>query len=150
VRISLQVFAAMVFTIGSTLPDRGQASQRSSEAGQTAQPAITETPTNPAAPSAQELPVTDPVADPKAVVTLGKARFTVLTPQLIRMEWAADSKFEDHASFVFINRHLPVPKFDAAELGAGDSRSLSIKTSALTLHYSASGDGKFTLDNLSI
>ena len=58
--------------------------------------------------------VDDPVADPKAVVTVGHARFTVLTPQLIRMEWSADGKFEDHASFVFINRRLPVPKFRAA------------------------------------
>ena len=54
----------------------------------------------------------DPVADPRAVVTTGHARFTVLTPQLIRMEWAADGKFEDHASFVFLNRRLPVPKFE--------------------------------------
>ena len=58
------------------------------------------------------LPVADnPVADPKAVVVVGNARFTVLTPQLIRMEWSADGKFEDHASLVFINRRLPVPKF---------------------------------------
>ena len=55
----------------------------------------------------------NPVADPKAVVMVGNARFTVLTPQLIRMEWSADGKFEDHASFVFINRRLPVPKFDS-------------------------------------
>src|SRR5271169_4891930 len=54
-----------------------------------------------------------PVADPKAVVTLGHARFTVLTPELIRMEWAVNGKFEDHASFVFLNRKLPVPKFSA-------------------------------------
>ena len=52
-----------------------------------------------------------PVANPKAVVIDGHARFTVLTPQLIRMEWAADGKFEDHASFVFLNRRLPVPEF---------------------------------------
>src|ERR1700756_3314547 len=51
-----------------------------------------------------------PIANPKAVVVDGHARFTVLTPQLIRMEWAADGKFEDHASFVFLNRKLPVPK----------------------------------------
>ena len=63
---------------------------------------------------APETPVADnPVADPKAVVVVGNARFTVLTPQLIRMEWAADGKFEDHASFVFLNRRLPVPKFHA-------------------------------------
>src|ERR1051325_4061493 len=53
----------------------------------------------------------NPVADPKAVVVSGNARFTVLTPQLIRMEWAEDGKFEDHASLVFINRRLPVPLF---------------------------------------
>ena len=62
-----------------------------------------------AAPQAE--PPDNPVADPKAVVTIGNARFTVLTPQLIRMEWSADGKFEDHASMVFINRRLPVPKF---------------------------------------
>jgi hypothetical protein len=59
--------------------------------------------------SAQRPEVYQPVADPAAVVTLEHARFTVLTPQLIRMEWAADSKFEDHASFAFLNRRLPVP-----------------------------------------
>jgi hypothetical protein len=32
----------------------------------------------------------DPVADPRAVVIVGAARFTIMTPQLIRMEWASD------------------------------------------------------------
>jgi alpha-glucosidase (family GH31 glycosyl hydrolase) len=54
----------------------------------------------------------NPVGDPKAEVVAGHARFTVLTPQLIRVEWSADGKFEDHASLVFINRRLPVPKFE--------------------------------------
>src|SRR5947209_11269503 len=53
----------------------------------------------------------NPVADPGSMVTIGDARFTVLTPQMIRMEWASDGKFEDHPSFVFLNRRLPVPKF---------------------------------------
>ena len=53
----------------------------------------------------------NPVANPKAVIINGNARFTVLTPQLIRMEWAADGKFEDHASLVFLNRRLPAPNF---------------------------------------
>ncbi len=61
----------------------------------------------------------DPVADPRAIVTVGHARFTILTPQLIRMEWAADAKFEDHASLVFLNRKLPVPQFtqESASMG---------------------------------
>jgi len=93
-----------------------------------------------------------PVADPKAVVTLGHARFTVLTPELIRMEWAADGKFEDHASFVFLNRTLPVTKFTSTVTKSGTSELLKIKTSDLELSYSSSpsDDGKFTADNLSI
>ncbi len=94
--------------------------------------------------------VDNPVADPKAVVTVGHARFTVLTPELIRMEWAADGKFEDHASFVFLNRRLPVPKFEKAVSKSGENQALTIKTSALTLSYTASGDGRFAADTLSI
>src|ERR1035441_413093 len=37
----------------------------------------------------------NPVADPRAMVTLGHARFTVLTPRMIRMEWVADGKVEE-------------------------------------------------------
>ena len=98
--------------------------------------------------SAPEQPVNDPVADPRAVVILGHARFTVLTPQLIRMEWAADGKFEDHASFVFINRRLPVPNFAHEISGHGDE--LTIKTDALKLTYLRKGDGRFTSDDLSL
>ena len=65
----------------------------------------------PGATQAEAAPANDPVADPAAVIRFGHARFTVLTPQLIRMEWSAEDKFEDHASFVFINRRLPVPEF---------------------------------------
>jgi alpha-glucosidase len=93
-----------------------------------------------------------PLADPKAVVVVGHARFTVLTPQLIRMEWAADGRFEDHASLVFLNRELPVPKFDTSPQSAGGEQHLSIKTDALQLRYTpqAGSDGKFSADNLEI
>jgi len=91
----------------------------------------------------------DPVADPRAVVTAGHARFTILTPQLIRMEWAADGKFEDHASLVFLNRKLPVPKF-TRETAPDGSRTV-IKTSALTLVYApGNSGGKFSAENLSV
>jgi alpha-glucosidase len=94
----------------------------------------------------------DPVADPRAIVTAGHARFTVLTPQLIRMEWAADGKFEDHASLVFLNRRLPVTKFLQQLEAMGGSSKIVIKTSALTLTYTQGepGDGKFNADNLTI
>ena len=70
-------------------------------------------------------PADNPVADPKAIVTIGNARFTVLTPQLIRMEWSADGKFEDHASLVFINRRLPVPKFETTGRSTGGSANIA-------------------------
>ncbi len=89
--------------------------------------------------------VYNPVADPKAVVRAGNARFTILTPQLIRMEWAADGKFEDHASLVFLNRRLPVPNFGADRDNLG---AVSIKTESLDLTYT--GHGKFTAENLTI
>lgn len=100
-------------------------------------------------PSAPDQP-NDPVADPKAVVILGKARFTVLTCQLIRMEWAADGKFEDHASLVFINRRLPTPHFEKTI--SDDKARLTIKTAALSLTYTSKPgqDGRFTADNLAI
>lgn len=52
-----------------------------------------------------------PKANPQAEVVMGNARFTVLTPRLVRMEWAADGKFEDKASLGIVNRNLPVPAF---------------------------------------
>ena len=95
-------------------------------------------------------PADHPAADPKAVVTAGHARFTVLTPQLIRMEWSAEGKFEDHASLVFINRQLPVPKFKAENKLNGSDKTLTIATDALLLSYRPSGNGQFTADDLSI
>ncbi len=96
---------------------------------------------------------TNPVADPKAVVRSGHARFTVLTPELIRMEWAADDKFEDHASFVFLNRNLPVPAFQVEQLGSGpmdgNGGALTIDTGKLKLHYSG-GPGNFSAQDLSV
>ena len=90
----------------------------------------------------------DPIADPRAVVAVGAARFTILTPQLIRMEWASDRKFEEHASLVFLNRRLQVPEFTHE---TGSDGSTVIRTSALTLVYApGQSDGKFTAENLSI
>ncbi len=77
------------------------------------------------------------IADPRAVVLAGHARFTVLTPQLIRMEWATDDHFEDHPAMVFLNRRLAVPKFKATHKG----KNLTIETSALRLRYTPNGDG---------
>ncbi len=133
-RISLPQLAAIGIAIGMSVLGQGSA---------LAQQAAKAAPVTLAKPAAE---VSDPVADPRAVVTVGHARFTVLTPELIRMEWAADGKFEDHASFVFLNRRLPVPSFEHTVTG----QTLVLKTSALTLTYTPSADGHFTMDDLSI
>ena len=130
-RISLARLAAIAFAITLSTGLSGQTT-----------PAV---PKTPAKPNASVTPMaasthaqvsaeaTNPLADPKAVVTVGNARFTVLTPELIRMEWAADGKFEDHASFVFLNRRLPVPKFEVQGEKPGAAQPTVIKTSALDL-----------------
>ena len=86
---------------------------------------------------AQEL---NPVAHPDAVVRSGKARFTVLTPEMIRIQYSDRSLFEDRATFAIVNRRLPVPAFTAVEKDG----YLEIKTSALTLKYKIGGviDGR--------
>jgi len=142
--------AGVVFGFGLAAATPGQAGQGPGGAAKMAAGAM--------AAGTQEnsgMPAPDnPVADPKAVVTTGNARFTVLTPQLIRMEWSADGKFEDHASLVFINRRLPAPKFVKGLQWAGKNPSLLIQTDALTLRYAPSGtpgdNGHFAPQNLSI
>ena len=86
---------------------------------------------------AQEL---NPVAHPDAVVRSGKARFTILTPEMIRIQYSDRSLFEDRATFAIVNRRLPVPAFTAVEKDG----YLEIKTSALTLKYKIGGviDGR--------
>jgi len=83
----------------------------------------------PVAPCLKASKFDNPVADPRAIVTVGHARFTVLTSRMIRMEWADDGSFEDHASLVFINRRLPVPKFTQSVVAA-PQRSRSSSTPA--------------------
>ena len=77
----------------------------------------------------------DPMANPQAVITSGSARFTVLTPEMIRIQYSADGRFEDRATFGVVNRRLPVPAFKQTQKDG----ILEIKTSALTLRYKVGG-----------
>ena len=71
-----------------------------------------------------------PKADQRAIIEAGNARFTVLTPQLIRMEWSKIGRFEDRATLKVVNRLTEVPQFKVT-----NSRSkVVIRTSALHLH----------------
>jgi alpha-glucosidase (family GH31 glycosyl hydrolase) len=77
------------------------------------------------------------------VETVGPARFTVVTPQLIRMEYAAGGKFVDAPSWFARNRDVR----DASYQAKRDGRSLTIDTGAIRLTYT--DDGKpFDAGNL--
>ena len=87
----------------------------------------------------------DPKADQKAVVLAGNARFTVLTPYLIRMEWSKEGAFDDLASLTFINRNLPVPEFKVRKSG----KKVTVITSAVTLTY-IDNNSPFDASNLKV
>jgi alpha-glucosidase (family GH31 glycosyl hydrolase) len=87
----------------------------------------------------------NPIANSKAVVLFGNARFTILTPELIRMEYNPTKKFEDKASLVFINRNLPVPTFNKEIKG----NTLYIHTENVDLKFVNNGQA-FNIENLEV
>jgi len=52
-----------------------------------------------------------PAVAAAAPVVDGNARFAVLTPTLIRMEYAGDGVFQDAATFTAVNRNLGAPAY---------------------------------------
>lgn len=53
----------------------------------------------------------DPVANPKSILQGQQFRFTLITPVVLRYEWAEDGVFEDRASTFCINRGFPSPEY---------------------------------------
>src|SRR5437868_11302591 len=86
-----------------------------------------------------------PPAASGAVVRDGKARFEVLTPTLIRLEYAADGRFENRATMTALNRRLRVPQFTSR---VAHGRRV-IRTARLTLRYRRRS-GAFGPGNLEI
>lgn len=82
---------------------------------------------------------------PEATVVDGQARFQVLSPTLIRLEYAEEQEFEDQPSFFAINRDFPRASFETdVEDGWRE-----IRTSELLLRYKQ-GSGPFHPENLVI
>jgi alpha-glucosidase (family GH31 glycosyl hydrolase) len=84
-----------------------------------------------------------PLADPGAVVIAGRARFTVLTSRLLRLEYNPDGSFEDRPSQAFWHRRQSIPEFSVRH----NEVSLEIETDHLLLHYRDDGTG-FTPESL--
>lgn len=70
-------------------------------------------------------------------------RFSVLTPNLLRLEYSESGRFEDRPSQVVLNRSFPVPEFHVVD---GDGR-LEISTVAFHLVYNKK---EFAPENLYI
>ena len=74
----------------------------------------------------------NPEANPDAVIVSGNARFTVLKPEMIRIEYSDKGVFEDRATFTVVNRAMDVtPAYNVTE----DSVYLYISTDKLALTY---------------
>lgn len=80
-----------------------------------------------------------------SVVRDGHARFQVLSPTLIRLEYAADDRFEDRPTVTAVNR-TPAPTAYTTTVEDGVR---VIRTDALTLRY-VQDSGPFTPDNLTV
>ena len=78
-------------------------------------------------------------------IVCGNARFEVLTPTLVRMEYSPSAKFVDAPSVSVIKRDWPSVKFTARE----DGGWLIISTGKMSVRYKI-GRGEFTADNLLI
>jgi alpha-glucosidase (family GH31 glycosyl hydrolase) len=79
-----------------------------------------------------------------STVTVDNARFEVLSPTLIRTEYAGDGTFENRPTFNAIGRDSFTPPQYKSSVSDG---VLTITTSAMTLRYRV-GSGPFTADNL--
>lgn len=89
--------------------------------------------------------IRDGIADERAVVIAGHARFTALTPTLLRLEYAPDGKFEDRPSFFALHRRLTPPRL-SVECQADE---VVLRTDAVELRYRFSA-GLFDSRNLVI
>lgn len=79
-----------------------------------------------------------------AVVRAGHARFEVLTPTLIRLEYSPDGRFEDRRTVVAQDRH-PITAFRTSRAHG----VLTIRTSALVLRYRIAG-GRFSSSDVTV
>src|SRR3954452_11291224 len=75
----------------------------------------------------------------------GAARFEVLTPTLIRLEYAADGRFEDGPTF-----NVPSRDFERTRVRTSVEHGYRvIDTGRMTLRY-REGSGPFTAANLTV
>lgn len=80
------------------------------------------------------------------IYTLGPARFTVITPTCIRMEYSKAECFEDSATLFATREHNITDRLDCNP----DDKELNIDTGLLKLVFTPDGKHKFNENNLRI
>lgn len=86
-----------------------------------------------------------PAANPRAIVLGPGVRFTVLTEQVLRLEYDPAEHFEDRPSQIFWYRQQPVPPFTVTV----EADQIILETAHLQLRYVITPRG-FAADTLSI
>lgn len=84
-------------------------------------------------------------ANPRNLVVSENARFTVLAPRLLRLEWSENGAFEDSGTYAFPQRFGPDVQYELRRKAGW----LIIDTGALVLRHLPDGKA-FTSENLSI
>ena len=88
----------------------------------------------------------EPRADPRAIVLAGNARFTVLTPHIVRLEYSATRQWQDAATFSINFRLQPVPPFKVAL----NATHTVLSTAALTVEYATAAQHSFNAQSIRI
>jgi alpha-glucosidase (family GH31 glycosyl hydrolase) len=88
---------------------------------------------------------TSPAQAATGIVRVGAARFEVLTPSLIRIEYAADGRFENRPTMLGFDRAVHPPPYTARDSGG----TLTLRTARITLSYRI-GSGPFSAANLKL
>ena len=86
---------------------------------------------------------TSAATEPKNAALRGSARFEILSPNVVRMEYSRDRKFVDAPSVAVQNRNWTVPEFHATDSAGW----LEISTGKIKLRYRL-GSGAFGPGNL--
>ena len=85
------------------------------------------------------------VAHRSAIVRVGDARFEVLSPSLVRLEYSPSGTFENSPTVNALNRRMSVPTYSARVSGGW----LTLRTRQAMLRYKV-GSGPFTAVNTSV
>lgn len=88
-------------------------------------------------------------ANAASTVLWGPARFTVLSPLLLRLELAGEAGYDDRPSLAVINRDTSTPPFTVAILGDNETIQISTEGNVTLRYHNPGGNTSSSPDNRS-